>query len=422
MLGPITYGTLAQTPRSIRSHILSLPGIFAYWPLTETSGTTAYNATGVTGLNGTYYNSPSLASTVFPKSNPVVLFDKVSDCVDIFNTNFPAHFDPTDGWLSLWFKDIGFTGATGSLFYAYADASNKITIDTQSEKIHYISLRSGGGNVYFGTSVSTVWRHIVIAWSNTNGNKAWLDGAPVKLWNNSKNSWLGSLTNLTAIGAVSNGGAGSYNGSIGHVAFGAGNGIPSDKQVETIYNAIVSNYKSIVFAGDSKTYANIWSSIVVGGLTNSTNEVWRIPCYDLGISGARAVTMATAINTNIEKIPVNTSIFIINIGVNDTSSMPTESSWKGYVTASIEALRSRCPNINFYISHIWRRGYATQSATINSWIDDIIASYEYVFAGPDESVWLENGDDGITYTSDGIHYNAAGNLKAAEKWLIALGY
>ena len=417
----MTYGALGQSSQSFRNQILSLPGIFAYWPLTETSGTTAYNATGVTGLNATYFNSPSLASTSFPRSNPVVLFDKVSDCVDIYNTNFPAYFNSTDGWLSLWFKDVGFTGATGSLFYAYADAVNKITIDTQSEKIHYISFRSGGGNVYFGTGVSSGWKHIVIGWTPSS-NKAWCDGVPIKLWSNTKNSWVGSLTNLTAIGAISNGGGGSYNGSIGHVAFGAGGGLPTDEQIANLYEALIPNYNNIIFIGDSKTHANIWPSIVTGGVTNASGQIWRIPYYDFAVAGANVGTMNTNVLTNINNVSTDVLTFCINIGVNNMTSIPPEGTFKSYLNSSIETLHTRCPNASIYLSRVWRRGYASQVITMNGWLNDIIALYDYVYAGPDESVWLENGDDGVTYTSDGIHYNAAGNLKASEEWLVALGY
>jgi lysophospholipase L1-like esterase len=42
--------------------------------------------------------------------------------------------------------------------------------------------------------------------------------------------------------------------------------------------------------------------------------------------------------------------------------------------------------------------------------------------GPDRRVYLEGGDDGVTYTSDGVHPNAAGASLEAAQLKTALGH
>ena len=70
-----------------------------------------------------------------------------------------------------------------------------------------------------------------------------------------------------------------------------------------------------------------------------------------------------------------------------------------------------------YITKAWRTGQDANCLTMATWIDTVVATYGgQVFVGPNENVWLENGDNGATYTSDGVHYNAAGNAENAAQW------
>lgn len=57
------------------------------------------------------------------------------------------------------------------------------------------------------------------------------------------------------------------------------------------------------------------------------------------------------------------------------------------------------------------------------WIDAIIADYPgRCYAGHDERIWLEGGDNGATMTYDGTHYSAAGQAECVNQWKTILGY
>lgn len=107
---------------------------------------------------------------------------------------------------------------------------------------------------------------------------------------------------------------------------------------------------------------------------------------------------------------------LFNIGVNDhaktdadTNQMTTD------LVYILDAIHTKWPSAHCYLSHVWGRTYPCVSA--NSSIDQAIsARSSFAYAGPDERVWLENGDDGATYTTDGVHYNAAGIAKAGTLW------
>ena len=90
----------------------------------------------------------------------------------------------------------------------------------------------------------------------------------------------------------------------------------------------------------------------------------------------------------------------------------------------IDSMRAKWPGVPIYCARIWRRDYPANCATINKYIDTIISSYgSGVYPGPDESNWMENGDNGTTYMgTDGIHYNNAAQPVCAAQWLKAMGY
>jgi lysophospholipase L1-like esterase len=110
---------------------------------------------------------------------------------------------------------------------------------------------------------------------------------------------------------------------------------------------------------------------------------------------------------------------LINLGANDITwdPAPTEGEWKADMLHISDVLHDAFPNIKILIMRIWRRGHAAECDTYAGWIADLATTYSYIENGPDERVFLENGDDGVTYTYDGKHPNAAGYLLTAQEWL-----
>lgn len=114
-----------------------------------------------------------------------------------------------------------------------------------------------------------------------------------------------------------------------------------------------------------------------------------------------------------------------NAGANDVAreGEMVEVDWKGHYIHIIDLFRAKWPGTAIYIVKPWRRTYNANCDILAGWIDDILALYPSgVYAGHDERDWLENGDDGATYTSDGTHYNDAGQAVCFNLWKTILGY
>ena len=49
-------------------------------------------------------------------------------------------------------------------------------------------------------------------------------------------------------------------------------------------------------------------------------------------------------------------------------------------------------------------------------MENVKATRAWVRDGLDERAVIKAGDNGVTYTSDGVHYNAAGDTALANAW------
>jgi lysophospholipase L1-like esterase len=112
---------------------------------------------------------------------------------------------------------------------------------------------------------------------------------------------------------------------------------------------------------------------------------------------------------------------LINIGANDIGAMPVEADWKSNMNYILAALHTKYPGVPCYIMRVWRRGFASDCDTFNSWIGDIVTADALAYLGPDERVFLEGGDDGVTWTADGVHPTSDGYTLTARQWTSVMG-
>jgi lysophospholipase L1-like esterase len=115
---------------------------------------------------------------------------------------------------------------------------------------------------------------------------------------------------------------------------------------------------------------------------------------------------------------------LFNLGANDMNALPAEAVWESDALYIIDAIRAKWPSAKVYIMRPWTRGAGMATAnTLAGWIGTVVAARPGgAFLGPDERVFLENGDNGVTYTIDGTHPNAAGYALTAAQWKTVLGY
>lgn len=205
----------------------------------------------------------------------------------------------------------------------------------------------------------------------------------------------------------------------------------------SVDNATNKPYQTIVFTdllanttgwsavGDSKTIVsvNTWPA----SLTSTLNVNENARYAKIGFAAASGRTVATAqdnIDAELAAITDTASKVFLNLGVNDAmAGLPAEAAWKADYLYILDALHTKWPGATVYLTRPWTRGEATDCNTLATWIADCQALRPtFSSLGDDERVWLEGGDDGVTMTTDGVHYSAAGQVEKVVQCKTLLGY
>lgn len=180
---------------------------------------------------------------------------------------------------------------------------------------------------------------------------------------------------------------------------------------------------SLFAVGDSKTKYGEWVSYLIEDLGVATDGLALENPLRFAVNGYTVADMKAYVDNNLADTQGTPTRVCINLGTNDVQGVLVEVTWKLNYKSIIDSFRAKWPACSIYLAKAWRRAFDAECNTLAGWIDDIIADYTSgVSVGPDERIWLENGDNGVTYTTDGAHYNDAGENENAAQWLTVLGY
>ena len=186
----------------------------------------------------------------------------------------------------------------------------------------------------------------------------------------------------------------------------------------------IDSYSHLFAVGDSKTVGVADSPATAGWATLLAGLLgWNLFPARYAVSGWTAALAATFIASN--PIPTDTASgwAVINLGVNDTASMPAQATFKSNYTAIIDAIHASLPNYKILCDLIWAQGQNTNCDTIDGWITDVIATRStFAFAGIDERIILKGSDNGASETSDGWHPVHAAHLAEANGLKTLMGY
>lgn len=187
----------------------------AYWPMTETAGTIAIDATG-NGHHATY-SGVTLNGTTFSNGNPAPTFDGVNDFVNLYAA-INGTFSGSEGTIAGWAK----ADAT-----IWSDGANNRVVNIQATSALWISSISGGSNLYAQyvsasantSNPGTDWFHWAISYSATGSSVGiYINGAPIYT-SSTVPTWTGALASSTnVLGASNTSGSAAWLGSIAHVA------------------------------------------------------------------------------------------------------------------------------------------------------------------------------------------------------------
>jgi lysophospholipase L1-like esterase len=141
----------------------------------------------------------------------------------------------------------------------------------------------------------------------------------------------------------------------------------------------------------------------------------------MATAGHAVADRYATIDTDLVAYTEVPDVVLLNFGVNDGAA--TEEDWKAQYGYILDQMHARWPNATLYVARWWSRGATARANTSAGWVADIVAARSgWCHLGIDERIFLENGDDGVTYTSDGTHPNAAGYELTATKWREVLDY
>lgn len=196
------------------------------------------------------------------------------------------------------------------------------------------------------------------------------------------------------------------------------------------YSAIdtIRTGKAILTLGDSKTDNSTWINTLVTSLNALGTAQWKQWPGAIALGGWTIASCKAVIDAAIAYRYGYPDYVLMNFGSNDVTALPTEAVWKADYSYCIEALHSAWPNAKIYLAKPVRFVNTPPAAmhanisTVWAWIDDLVASYDYVYPGIDETD-LAGEDDYQTNISDYTHYTTDGQTAVAGLWhdILAVG-
>lgn len=191
---------------------------------------------------------------------------------------------------------------------------------------------------------------------------------------------------------------------------------------------------TILCVGDSKTVGYPYSGSVVSydGPNNTfgfgpslATDMDGAQIDTIALNGATVAVTKLTFDANLAKTTrsAGTRRVLFNFGAGEALAMPTEAQFESDYEYLIDAVHTKWPGAKVYLMTPWRADASANCDTLAAWIAVVVAARSsFVFAGPDERIFLKGSDNGATYMSDGIHPNTAGYALTAAQWQSAMGY
>jgi hypothetical protein len=182
----------------------------AFWPLTESSGTTIYDISG-NGRNGTYIG-PTLANAAPPKGNkPIPLFDGVNDFGVLYSASLNTGMNKDEGTLYHFAKVYDascWAGAFRTAIMLRADADNYVYSRISSlANAYQMSYKAGGTDKGLAFTISSLaWNQYGFSWSKAADQvKYYINGSQSGATQTSLGTWVGDISSTyTNLGANAN--------------------------------------------------------------------------------------------------------------------------------------------------------------------------------------------------------------------------
>lgn len=424
---------LISGPRTYRNKVLGTQGgnIVAYWPLSDAVGTSTISdiKNSLPGTVGADMTFGAAGPSAQSRSAVTRSGTNAAGGIAIYSTGLRDAYNDQELSMACWAKvsaaGIWSDATNRGIFNLRADASNQVAIlRTSSLNVVRGSYTAGGtaSSANFTSSAPTGWIHLALTVSKAADEvKFYVNGSQAGATLTGLGIWAGDLaTAVCWIGGYSS--LGYWSGDLGHAAIWSI--ALTASEVAALASPFDRPYHTFMAIGDSKT-ANIpnWPDYITGDYSPQVvhrplrfaTGGWTTQVVKDGIDAALAAR---------DDVP---DYVLVNLGANDVNAGDPGAIWKTNTAYIADALRTKWPGVSVYLTKVWRRNTGQQAAgiaAINGYIDDLVAEPAragWLRVGVDEANILEGGDDGATYTSDGVHPTEAGCLLEAEAWRSLLG-
>jgi len=198
----------------------------AYWPLNETSGTTAVCQVNA-AQNGTYARNVSTmgTGTGIGDGNTAPLLDGTNDYVDIYSTALRDAFDGELGSVGMWIRansaNMWTDGYWRNPFILGADANNYIQVykapNGGDNNVGFEIKRGGTWNGTAQTTTTAAWFFLGMTWDKS--------GNSIKYYWNTQlatgacgDTWAGNLASTTCVIGSSSTNGNEWHGQVAHFA------------------------------------------------------------------------------------------------------------------------------------------------------------------------------------------------------------
>jgi hypothetical protein len=196
--------------------------LLAYWPLSESSGTTIGDLSG-NGRNGAY-SGVDLGKQGIGDGRTCPLFDGINDFGNVYSAGLAGSFNPEEGSCALWAQadpSVWADGANRTLFRLATDNNNALFF--RKVVAGGIDCRYTAGGTAEPTTVTTIvtnWFHLAMTWSKAADQvKVYYNGSQSGATRTTLGTWAGSLAATTCVvGALSTGATESWSGYLAHAA------------------------------------------------------------------------------------------------------------------------------------------------------------------------------------------------------------
>ena len=197
--------------------------LLTLWPLTETSGSVAYDISG-NARHGTH-SGPTLASISGPDGQPAPYFDGVNDYTNIYSTSLRDAFNGAEGSCIVWAKipTAVWTDATKRVMLELrADDDNRVSLFKATTSNRLQAFYEAGNvleNVLLSSITTTDWFFLGLTWSATADEASLYSSIAATNTKTVLGTWVGNFgATTTIIGATNNTPSFPFKGYLSNVA------------------------------------------------------------------------------------------------------------------------------------------------------------------------------------------------------------